>query len=79
MNHSELTSDLTCLTCGKALRWASERVYPPSEGRPNGDIIHATTYRNVRASWAKAPGYMGNGLFCTLRCGFDWAMNHAAR
>lgn len=25
------------------------------------------------------PGYAGNGLFCTLRCGFRWAVRHATR
>ena len=24
-------------------------------------------------------GYAGNGIFCTIRCGYEWAVRHARR
>lgn len=64
-----------CLNCGKPLKHETHRDY---HGKP---MWNEDGSRNpfARVNSHDAPGYRGNGFFCTMRCGFSWAVRKASR
>ncbi len=60
----------TCRWCGDKLRY--ERVGADESDKAN------PTYREERGGWATVlavkPGGYQDGVFCTLRCGYQWAV-----
>lgn len=60
----------TCHWCGDKLR--RERVMAGDADKDD------PTYRDERGGWATVqagkPGAYQNGHFCSLRCGFQWAV-----
>jgi hypothetical protein len=81
----------TCRSCGKRLRkytmaWWSKMDggSAPEVGQAHG--IHGNVREIVRAKttaggeqivtyWCGGWGYLGNGYFCSQRCGYRWAIH----
>lgn len=63
-----LTTDKACLECRRPLRHYGRRV-PVSADDPYGP------YRNEPLF--DKPGYGDDGVFCTLGCGYRWAIREA--
>ena len=57
----------TCQWCGDRLR--REKAIDPKSAEPYpGNVV-----------LLEQGGYQGNGLFCTLRCGYQWAIRALSR
>lgn len=63
----------TCRWCGEKLRFRRVMATDADKGNP--------TYQEERGGWATIraarPGGYQDGKFCSLRCGYQWAVRAA--
>ena len=65
----------TCRWCGDKLRFATfHRSLLPGE---TWEEYHAIPVRQKAERFYDKPGPYGDGKFCSLRCGFQWAVRAA--
>lgn len=62
----------TCHWCGDRLRY--ERVAATDEDRTDPSYKEAGSSYSRPSKNAPKPGYGGNGIFCSIRCGYQWAV-----
>jgi hypothetical protein len=65
----------TCRWCGEKLRYQRVTADDPNKADP--------TYKEEPGNWATVraakPGGYQDGLFCGLRCGYQWAVRALSR